>query len=114
VQHTMSMVKAMFSEEALADVHLLEHKVSRWAADEFSLGSYSYLPTGATPQDRDELARHEGSIFFAGEATERRYPQTVHGAYMSGLRVAKEVTGHLGLTTSGGKRRAGRRSQQKK
>ena len=30
---------------------------------------------------------------FAGEATSREYPATVHGAYLSGLRAAKEIKG---------------------
>jgi monoamine oxidase len=30
-------------------------------------------------------------LFFAGEATEGRYFGTVHGAYLSGLRAAKEI-----------------------
>ena len=30
-------------------------------------------------------------VFFAGEATHRTYPGTVHGAYLSGLREATRV-----------------------
>nr|WP_287045270.1 FAD-dependent oxidoreductase [Herpetosiphon sp.] len=41
---------------------------------------------------RDDLAQPiAGRLFFAGEATERTYPSTVHGAYLSGLRAADEV-----------------------
>ena len=43
-------------------------------------GSYSYLPVGATPADRTELARPCGPLLFAGEATAARFPSTVHGA----------------------------------
>jgi len=32
-----------------------------------------------------------GNCFFAGEATHRQYPATVHGAYLSGVRAAQEV-----------------------
>jgi len=30
-------------------------------------------------------------VFFAGEATEQDYFSTAHGAYLSGLRTAREV-----------------------
>jgi hypothetical protein len=30
-------------------------------------------------------------VFFAGEATEPDYPSSVHGAHISGKRVASEV-----------------------
>src|SRR5688572_20933263 len=66
--------------------------VTRWAADPFALGSYSFLPPGATPDDRKALAAPVGDrLFFAGEATSVEYPATVHGAYLSGRRAAAEV-----------------------
>lgn len=41
---------------------------------------------------RDHLAKSlNDQIFFAGEATERDYFATAHGAYLSGLRVAEEI-----------------------
>jgi predicted NAD/FAD-dependent oxidoreductase len=41
---------------------------------------------------RDDLAASvDKKLFFAGEATERNHFSTVHGAYLSGLRVAQEV-----------------------
>lgn len=40
----------------------------------------------------DILAEPVGSALrFAGEATNRRYPASVHGAYMSGVREARLV-----------------------
>lgn len=68
------------------------YAVTRWRQDEFAGGSYSYLAAGAVPQHFDDLARPvAGRLFFAGEATHRRYPQTVHGAYLSGIRAAGQV-----------------------
>jgi hypothetical protein len=32
-------------------------------------------------------------FYIAGEATSREYPATVHGAYLSGIAAAEEVTG---------------------
>lgn len=66
--------------------------VTRWSADEFARGSYSYLAVGSTPADRLALAAPVGDrLFFAGEATHSLYPATVHGALLSGERAAAEV-----------------------
>lgn len=70
----------------------LHYRITRWAADPFSIGSYSFLAVGATPNDYDILAQPVGKrLFFAGEHTQRNYPSTVHGAYLSGERVAGEI-----------------------
>ena len=43
---------------------------------------------------RDDLAAAiDGRVFFAGEATDTGSFATVHGAYRSGLRAAREITG---------------------
>lgn len=71
---------------------LVESIVTRWQVDRYSRGSYSYLGLEATGADYDLLARPIGeTLFFAGEATSRSHPATVHGAYISGLRAANEV-----------------------
>lgn len=66
--------------------------VTRWSQDPFALGSYSYIAVGGESGDRDILAEPIGDrLFFAGEATSRDYPATVHGAYLSGIREAKRL-----------------------
>lgn len=66
--------------------------VSRWGADPWSRGSYSFNALGSHPRQRDDLARAvSGRLFFAGEATSRQYFATVHGAMMSGQRAAEEI-----------------------
>lgn len=66
--------------------------VTRWAADPFARGSYSYLPPGATPADRATLAEPvAGTLYFAGEATSENAPATVHGAYLSGVSAAEQI-----------------------
>jgi monoamine oxidase len=66
--------------------------ITRWANDPFTLGSYSSIPTGASGKDYDTLAAPVGDrVFFAGEATSRTYPATVHGAFLSGEREARRI-----------------------
>jgi polyamine oxidase len=66
--------------------------VTRWGSNPFTLGSYSILSSRATDDTRRDLASAvEQRIFFAGEATSEDYPATVHGAYLSGERVAKAI-----------------------
>jgi monoamine oxidase len=69
--------------------------VSRWHADPYSRGSYSYYRLGSRPSDRTELGKPVGALFFAGEATHLRYPSTTHGALMSGQRAALQVVTRL-------------------
>ena len=65
---------------------------TRWSSDPYSYGSYSYISLGAKTEYYDTLARPiDNRVFFAGEATHRTYPGTVHGAYLSGVREANRV-----------------------
>lgn len=65
--------------------------VTRWNKDPFARGSYSFVGPKTRAGDYDVMARPHGPLHFAGEATCGTHPATVHGAYLSGLRVAAEV-----------------------
>ncbi len=66
--------------------------ITRWNADPHTLGSYSHIPPGATGRDYRALSRPVADrLFWAGEATTSRYPQTVAGAYLSGIRAATQI-----------------------
>lgn len=65
--------------------------ITRWGADEYSRGAYSVVHPGATEQLFDALAEPVGRLFFAGEATARANQGTVPGAYLSGVRAAKQL-----------------------
>ena len=61
-------------------------------------GAYSFMAVGASGDDYDLLAapvelkdKKTGGVYFAGEHTNRHYPATVHGAYISGLREAGRI-----------------------
>ncbi|KAJ3396341.1 hypothetical protein HDU92_003400 [Lobulomyces angularis] len=74
----------------------IETIVTRWSKDEFSRGSYSYVANGSSGDDYDALGLTLwDKLFWAGEATNRHYPATVHGAYISGLRVATDISNRL-------------------
>lgn len=64
---------------------------TRWGSDTFSYGSYSHVRVHSSGSDYDILAENVGRLFFAGEATTRQYPATMHGAYLSGLREAARI-----------------------
>ena len=65
--------------------------VTRWGKDRFARGTYSYVGPTAHSDDYDVMAKPVGNLHFAGEATCGTHPATVHGAYISGLRVASDI-----------------------
>jgi len=89
VAGALAALRAMYGAQVPAPV---ETHVTRWSADPFARGAYSFVAAGATPEDRAALATPLGrTVFFAGEATHTGYPSTVHGAYLSGVAAAKAV-----------------------
>lgn len=83
--------------------------VTRWRADPWSRGSYSFVAVGSSGSDYDLLASPvippnaqgvsvtsgPARVFFAGEHTIRNYPATVHGAFLSGLREASRIADQI-------------------
>merc|ERR1719198_1315594 len=66
--------------------------VTRWEADRFARGSYSYVHVGASGADYATLGEPLGErLFFAGEHTIMEHPATVVGAYLSGLRAGRAL-----------------------
>jgi monoamine oxidase len=87
VGRAVSALREMFGAKV---VEPEDYKITHWKQDPYSQGSYSYLAYGSSPESFDALAAPVGDrLFFAGEATNRDYNATVHGAYLSGLREAK-------------------------
>jgi len=65
---------------------------TRWYTDPLALGSYSYIPVGATAADMDALgAPASARLLFAGEATVPESYGTVTAAMASGLREARRL-----------------------
>jgi hypothetical protein len=90
VNELVSLLARIHHKESLP--HPVQYMVSRWGQDPFARGSYSYIGPEAHGEDYDRLGEPvDQKVFFAGEATCRTHPATVHGAYMSGLRAARDV-----------------------
>jgi monoamine oxidase len=92
-------------EEALprsgASKRLQWSYVRDWVRDPWAFGSYSYTKPGGIAQRAVLATPIQDSLFFAGEATEPApHYQTVHGAYNSGRRTAREILSSLGVDVS--------------
>ncbi|KAK4353611.1 hypothetical protein RND71_025805 [Anisodus tanguticus] len=76
---------------------------TRWGSDPFSFGSYSNVAVGASGDDYEILTEtvREGRLFFAGEATTGRYPATMHGVFLTGLRESAKMAHHASVRTLG-------------
>lgn len=88
-EDAMRVLKTLYGDDipAPVDVH-----ITRWQADPFSLGAYSYTPVNGRAEQREDLAAPVADrVFFAGEATSSDYPATTQGAYLSGLREARRI-----------------------
>ena len=69
-----------------------EVRITRWRSDPWSHGSYSYVPVGSSFERYAERGEPvDGKLFFAGEATHDGFPATVHGAFLSGVRAARQI-----------------------
>jgi monoamine oxidase len=62
-----------------------------WRADPFARGAYSYIGVGGSGAPRALARPVDGTLFFAGEATNGAEIGTVAGALSSGRRAAREV-----------------------
>lgn len=89
VADAMQTLRTIYGTRIPAPV---DWQITRWGSDPYARGAYSYNKLGATPAMRDALASTvSNTVLFAGEATERQYFQSVHGAYLSGQRAASSL-----------------------
>jgi monoamine oxidase len=75
---------------------------SNWSGDPFAHGTYSYVTPGTESSyfERFQSVLND-RVYFAGEHTSTTYRSSVHGAYLSGERVATAIIeGHESLTGS--------------
>ncbi len=89
VARAMQTLRAIYGNAIPAPV---DWQITRWMSDPFARGAYSFNKLGAPAGARTTLAAPlSRRVYFAGEATDAKYFQSVHGAYLSGLRAANEV-----------------------
>ncbi|KAL3814403.1 hypothetical protein ACJIZ3_015671 [Penstemon smallii] len=92
VNRVLEILKGIFSPKGIAVPDPVQAVCTRWGQDPFSYGSYSYVAIGASGDDYDILAESvDDRLFFAGEATNKQYPATMHGAFLSGMREAAHI-----------------------
>ncbi|XP_065652086.1 lysine-specific histone demethylase 2 isoform X2 [Hydra vulgaris] len=90
IQKCMVVLTNIFKDEIVPQP--TAYVMSSWATDLNSKMAYSYVKVGSSGDDYDIVAKPVGNnLFFAGEVTNRQFPQTVTGAYLSGLREAKRI-----------------------
>ncbi|CAL8298829.1 unnamed protein product [Lota lota] len=90
VSECMKVLRQLFKEQEVPEP--VNYFVTQWSKDVWSQMSYSFVKTGGSGEAYDIIAEDvQGKLFFAGEATNRHFPQTVTGAYLSGVREASKM-----------------------
>lgn len=89
IAEVMSILRTIYGQSAPDPT---AYRISRWQSDPYAKGSYSFLLAGGQQSDRVALSKNiMRKVFFAGEATNIDYPATTTGAYLSGVRAAREA-----------------------
>ncbi|ERE77440.1 lysine-specific histone demethylase 1B [Cricetulus griseus] len=90
LQQCMSVLRELFKEQEIPDP--TKYFVTRWSTEPWIQMAYSFVKTFGSGEAYDIIAEEiQRTIFFAGEATNRHFPQTVTGAYLSGVREASKI-----------------------
>lgn len=87
-----TLAQALGISAAQLESHVAAATAAEWQSDPWSRGAYSWIPVGATGSPAILAAPVDGTLFFAGEATDTAgFRGTVHGALVTGLRAAGEL-----------------------
>lgn len=93
IEAALDGLTIMFGDNLAGEIPAPTNYVrTNWQNDPYACGSYTFTRVGQQAGDRAALARPVADrLFFAGEATHPHYHATVHGAYETGIRAAREV-----------------------
>ncbi|KAL8538670.1 hypothetical protein ACS0TY_000618 [Phlomoides rotata] len=102
VRRVLRILRDIYGPQGIEVPDPIQTVCTRWGSDPLSCGSYSNVAVGASGDDYDILAESvgDGRLFFAGEATNRRYPATMHGALLSGFREAANMAHYARVKAS--------------
>eukprot|EP00002_Diphylleia_rotans_P009642 TRINITY_DN20005_c0_g1_i1.p1 TRINITY_DN20005_c0_g1~~TRINITY_DN20005_c0_g1_i1.p1 ORF type:complete len:501 (+),score=120.97 TRINITY_DN20005_c0_g1_i1:53-1555(+) len=92
VDEAMKRIRVMYPSAP----NPIAYQISRWGSDPYAKGAYSYAAMGMKHNEEDvpdweTLAINVDGLFFAGEHTDGEYRGTIHGALLSGRRVAVDL-----------------------
>jgi monoamine oxidase len=92
VQEALASLSQFLGVDAkILSTRLERATVANWQTDPFSRGAYSYTGVGGSDAHAALGRPVEGTLFFAGEATNAGQSGTVAGAIASGYRAAREI-----------------------
>ncbi|GAB2292009.1 Lysine-specific histone demethylase 1 1 [Dionaea muscipula] len=93
VEKVLDILRGIFNPKGIDVPDPIQVVCTQWGQDHFTYGSYSHVAIGSSGDDYDILAETvgDGRVFFAGEATNKQYPATMHGAFLSGMREAAKM-----------------------
>lgn len=90
VHRAMTVLRGIFGDDDVMEP--IDFCVTRWGQDRFSRGSYSFIATGCNGEHYEKLSYSvRDKLYFGGEHTIRKWPASVHGAYLSGIREARKI-----------------------
>ena len=91
VQLALESLETIFGKRANVRAQLQGAYLHDWQADVFACGAYSYVTAGNAGARKALASPIQGTLFFAGEATDVEAAATVTGALQSGKRAAQQV-----------------------
>ncbi|CAM8900810.1 unnamed protein product [Rhodiola kirilowii] len=92
LHRVLNVLRGIYEPKGIDVPNPIQTICTKWGSDPFSYGSYSHVRVESSGMDYDTVAENvAGRLFFAGEATSRKYPATMHGAFLSGLREASTI-----------------------
>jgi monoamine oxidase len=95
-QALAALARVLHMARAELDARLVGWHVHNWTADPFARGAYSFVRAGGLEAPARLAQPLQGTLFFAGEATDNNgHTGTVHAALAAGQRAARALIAQL-------------------